>query len=459
MANRKKPAKPKIDDAQDIVDAVIVEEDEAQTDTPDEPEKTAADSDGDTPATEKDVPVTLDEPDTESSDEDRASETDAQPDADSEIPDEPGEGDGVSSVEAQPDADETVSTEDELTEPETVETHEPEPERSDTPTKQADPVVVKRGGFVPMLLGGVAAAVIGFGAARYVLPEGWPWPGAQDGTLAQLTEASAAQESRIDEIAGALNGLNLGDLQGQVAGNADGLAELSQRIDGIAGTLTDLQARIEALETRPVAETGSGDASAVTAELRALQDSVDAQRAEIDTLLSEAQAREAAAEATAQEALARAALSRVQTALDTGSEYGAALDDLRAAGVSVPGALAEQASGVPTLAQLAAAFPGAAREALGAARKAAGEDGGLGGFLRTQLGVRSLEPQEGDSPDAILSRAEAALRDGRLTDALAEIEALPEQGRAALSGWVARAETRQNAIAAAEELAQSLTAN
>ena len=73
--------------------------------------------------------------------------------------------------------------------------------------------------------------------------------------------------------------------------------------------------------------------------------------------------------------------------------------------------------------------------------------------------MRSLDPQEGDSPDAILSRAEAALRDGRLTDALAEIGSLPEQGRAELSDWVARAEMRQTAVAAAEQLTQSLTAN
>jgi hypothetical protein len=125
----------------------------------------------------------------------------------------------------------------------------------------------------------------------------------------------------------------------------------------------------------------------------------------------------------------------------------------------VPDALAGQSAGVATLAELSAAFPEAARAALTAAREASGESEGLGGFLRTQLGVRSLEPQEGDSADAVLSRAEAALRDGRLTDALAEVAALPEAGQAALAEWTARAETRQDAVAAAEELAQSLTAN
>jgi hypothetical protein len=76
--------------------------------------------------------------------------------------------------------------------------------------------------------------------------------------------------------------------------------------------------------------------------------------------------------------------------------------------------------------------------------------------LRAQLGVRSLEPREGDDTDAILSRAEAALAGGRLGDALAEIETLPEAARAATSDWAARATARHDALAAAEELSAQL---
>lgn len=431
MASSKKPEQPKLDDTQEIVDAVIVEDDDAQGDTPEEATGTPGE---DTEATGDD-PVTPDAP--ERGDDDGTSAADAQPDADSEITAEPGEGDGAASVEARPDATGPVDS-------------APEPQ----------PVVIRKGGFLAMVLGGIAAAAIGFGAARYVLPEGWPWPGTQDDTaLAELTESNAAQESRIDEIAGALDGLDLQAMQDQVAGNADTLTGLSTRIDEVAATLSDLQARLETLETRPVAEPGSADANAFAAELRALQDSVEAQRSEIDTLLSDAQAREAAAEATAQEALARAALSRVQTALDTGSDFSGALADLRAAGVSVPAALADQAAGVQTLAQLSAAFPEAAREALSAARRASGQDGGLGGFLRTQLGVRSLEPQEGAGPDAVLSRAEAALRADDIDTVLAELQALPEAGLDAMTPWIADAELRRDAVAAADGLAAQLDPN
>ena len=114
-------------------------------------------------------------------------------------------------------------------------------------------------------------------------------------------------------------------------------------------------------------------------------------------------------------------------------------------------------SGVPSLADLRAAYPDAARRALSAAR--ANDAGGrsIGDFLRDNLGARSLEPRDGDDADAVLSRAEGALTAGRLGDALAELETLPDASRAELSGWIEQAETRRNAIAAAEELNASLS--
>ena len=70
--------------------------------------------------------------------------------------------------------------------------------------------------------------------------------------------------------------------------------------------------------------------------------------------------------------------------------------------------------------------------------------------------MRSLTPREGDIPDAILSRAEAALRDARISDALDEIDSLPENAHSALDDWVARATQRQEALSAAAALADRL---
>ncbi|MCW8841906.1 MAG: hypothetical protein OQK00_00670 [Rhodobacteraceae bacterium] len=158
----------------------------------------------------------------------------------------------------------------------------------------------------------------------------------------------------------------------------------------------------------------------------------------------------------------QAALTRITAALESGAPYEAALVDLaNASGESAPAALADPAAeGVATLPALIEAFPDVARAALAEARKQqSGEDTGsrLGAFLKAQLGARSVAPKEGSDPDAVLSRAEAALRDGALKEALAEIETLPAESQAKMASWREAAETRAAALAAAEALALGLT--
>ncbi len=107
-------------------------------------------------------------------------------------------------------------------------------------------------------------------------------------------------------------------------------------------------------------------------------------------------------------------------------------------------------------------FPPAARQALSDSRSegASGEVvGGFGSFLREQLNVRSVAPREGDDADAILSRAEAALREGQLQAALTEVAALPELAAAPLAGWVNQAQARADALTAANEISSSLNDN
>jgi hypothetical protein len=167
-------------------------------------------------------------------------------------------------------------------------------------------------------------------------------------------------------------------------------------------------------------------------------------------------------EATARAAVARGALLRVQAALDSGAVFDAALADLAGAGIAVPAALADNAGGVPALSVLQAEFPEAARAALAAAvSQPAGDTLGnrLGSFLRAQTGARALTPRDGDDPDAVLSRAEAALRAGDLDGTLALVDALPPEAQAQMAAWRARADTRSRAAAALAELAATLAQN
>lgn len=342
----------------------------------------------------------------------------------------------------------------------------------DTPRMQAAPppvtagqVVIRKGGFVPLLLGGVLAGAIGLGAGYYLATGGLLPTAADIETLsAETSQGLQAQSDRLDTLSERLAATETPDLSGLEAGQArlrDALDGLTARVAAAEDRLDDLAGRVGTLAERSLTEGASAAAvAAFDAELKKLQQAMADQRAEIAAMTEDARAMESSAQETAQTTMRRAALSRVLTALDTGGGYADALADLRSAGASVPDILARSApGGIATLSDLQARFPDAARAALAAARAAAvetGETGGATAFLRNVLGVRSLEPRAGDDPDAILSRAEAATREGRLTDALAEIDALPQIARTELGDWTADARARLDVIAAAQKLSEEL---
>lgn len=294
--------------------------------------------------------------------------------------------------------------------------------------------------FLPLALGGLVAGVIGFAVATFTAPQ-------IDNSLANQV---AAQSSTI-------------------AGLEQRLADLPETdLSGIETALADLTVRLDEIEARPIGVAApSGDVSAVSADMEALRAQIAEMTDAAQTELAQARAAAASIEenaaSAARNSAARAALSRVQTALESGAPIGAALGDLgEATGDTAPDALIVAQDGVPTLASLQEQFPEAARAALATARSegVAGEEtSGFGAFLRTQFDVRSTAPREGNDADAILSRAEAAVRMGRLSDALAEVSALPEVARAAMSDWLALAETRASAVAAADILSSTLSDN
>lgn len=339
---------------------------------------------------------------------------------------------------------------------------QPETE-TQTEIVRTETVVERKGGFIPMVLGGIVAGGIGFGAAYFVLPDliGNDMTEFEQNVTASLE----AQSSQIDELSDRMENLppptDLSRIETAQSEMSTAIEGLNVRIGEIGTRMDAFDTRLTELETRPIAE-GASDAAvaAYERELQALQDAMAAQRREIEAMMSEAQAAEDNAEETAEAAMRRAALTRIQTAIDAGSGFAPALADLQATGVDIPQNLnAHAEEGVASLAELQNAFPAVAREALAASRRVAaeaGEGGGFGAFLKTQLGARSLEPREGSDPDAILSRAEAAVREGRLTDALAEIEALPEEGKAEISDWAARVSERLEVVAATETLGQDL---
>ncbi|WP_319825153.1 hypothetical protein [Thalassovita sp.] len=362
-------------------------------------------------------------------------------------------------TEPEQDDDDDAGEQDPAPEPDEPEM--PEQDIAQIPTSTTEEP--RKGGFLPLVLGGVLAAGLGFGASKLVFPDGWPGAGDSE-VVEQLQDSVGKQASAIAALEQRLTdaeGKAAPDNSAEIGALNDTLATLDAAMRQLSTKLETFDSRLTDLEKRPVAEGASSvTVEAYEREVRALKEAMDQQKSEIQDLVSAAEREKASAEMAAQKAMVRSAVSRIQVALDTGAGFADALADLKDAAIAVPSALGTVAeNGAPTQAQLAAGFPEAARLALAAARKAEGNSGSIWNFVRNQLGVRSLQPKEGSDADAILSRAEAALSEGRLTDVLAELQGLPEEGRVELTAWMARANQRAAALAAAEELSAQVAMN
>lgn len=364
-----------------------------------------------------------------------------------EVPETPEELEVAEEIDAEPVVEELVK----------------EPEGRPTPPVQNTPIPhdsASNSVFLPAILGGLIAAGLGFGAAYYFIPRFDP----------AMVEAMNANEAAIAELRADVTAIDA----------PEDIAPLTEQVNTLNGQITDqfgaFDERIASFEERLVAleKQPSGDGTlqdtalqAYQAELDNLRSQVEEQAnaafAQLESTREEAAAIEEAALLAARNAKARAALAEIRSALDTGAPMANALTELsEVLDAPTPDALAAVAEGVPTLAKLQGDFPPAARQALSDARSegASGETtGAFGSFLREQLNVRSVAPRDGDDADAILSRAEAALKEGQLDTAIAEVSALPDVAAGPLSGWVQQAQARSNALAAANDISTSLNDN
>lgn len=303
----------------------------------------------------------------------------------------------------------------------------------------------KRGSvFWPLVLGGLLAGGAGYAVSEYNLLNT-----RSDGS--ELRETLAKQQEQIAALE------NAEPVSIDLTGIESSLASLSQ-------STADLEARLVELENRPLVSVDDGVPQRdYSAEFARLQASVQEQKAEIDGLLKNAQSVEEATANAAKQAAVQTALAKITAALSSGTGFAGALADMSANGVAdIPEVLSTTADdGVPTLLSLQTAFPGVARAGLSAARATGtdGNSGGIGGFFLRQLGARSVAPREGSDPDAVLSRGEAALREGRVADALIEFDTLPPEVQAVMQDWLTDAGTRAAATAAVQDLSQRLTAN
>ncbi len=371
--------------------------------------------------------------------------------------------------------EETASTIVDDSELEDIVSFETETETAATvPSNNVERTVEKRGGFGMAFLGGAVAAVLGFLAGQTqlldpILPNSLKSTATSDiaalqGNQTDLTAAMALLRAQVEgnktpDLTAVM--VQIDTLAAQIAPLKSNWIAAGDKLDTLTGDVATLSKRLSDLEKRPISEGASPAAvAAYEAELAKLQESLVAQREDVLKMVAEAQALDAASTESARIASAQTMVARLRSSLDAGTAYSSVLNDLEGIGITVPADLQASADhGVATLTALTGDFVPAARAALAAAREDNAGSGGLLAYAQRHLGARSVTPREGDNPDAILSRAEAAVANGQLDEALAEIEALPDTARTALLDWEIAVKTRQAAVAAADALAQSLNAN
>jgi hypothetical protein len=307
----------------------------------------------------------------------------------------------------------------------------------------------RQSGILGPLLGGAMAAMGGF-ALAYFDVLGFAAP--------DRSEEIQAFDQRLAALEGAGNTAEIEAVRMSMDALAERLSVLEAAPAEVAD-LSGLEERLAAIEAMPVGSDAS--TAALAARLAELERRLAAapagvDQAEVDAALKRLEDAEAEAAARAEEAAAAAAAAEAAAALDRlrdAVEAGTAFEaELAAVDPALQAALAPYVAGVPTLEALQAGFPEAARAALQLDRAATEEGWGARfmDFLAAQTGARSLTPREGTDADAVLSRAEFALSEGRLADAVVEVKALEPAVQAPFADWLATADARIAALAALE---------
>ena len=271
-------------------------------------------------------------------------------------------------------------------------------------------------------------------------------------------ETATLQQDTIDQIKVFLDQLDAKD-----ADLSTSIAMLSDNIQGLQGAFDAVQSEIAEVSARQAltSEGGTISEEVITQFEEKLAAIIAAQQ---DLNKSQAQATEVQQDAASKLRLANAtnALSQVTDALETGQPFTKALDHLSGInGVVIPAELSDVAAqGAPSLFDLKKQLPQLARIAIRADIKARSDESILNkftSFLKSQVGTRSLEPQSGDTMDAVFSRIEGALDERDLGTALAETNALSDLAKETMNDWVTALAKLAGATLAVQSLQQQLT--
>ncbi len=355
-----------------------------------------------------------------------------------------------------------------------VKGHQPMTDTPSLPPPEApatSPVIVHRGlGPVGAFVIGLVAAVIVLAGALLSLPY-WPdeaklmWRGPVPAPVAAPPAPAAAPAPVVDtaaiDAAKRELTIRLDDLDKRVRAVATTAAQ-ADRGSTSDPAIAELRGRITGLESRPAVTLDTEkDVAALKGEIAKLQgamtEAADKAKADASALSSGEQKALAAARASAVIGIA----ARLSAALDSGLPFATDLGLLAPLAKDDP-KLGELVTGLEPLATtgvagrttLAAAFPAVAKAALAddLADDSFGER--LLGKLKGLVSLRRVGADvEGDTVEAKLARAEAALNTGDVAKAVALVKSLPPQAAKATAAWLARAEAHLAAQRAVDQLA------
>ncbi|RZO40786.1 MAG: hypothetical protein EVA84_05355 [Rhodobacteraceae bacterium] len=146
---------------------------------------------------------------------------------------------------------------------------------------------------------------------------------------------------------------------------------------------------------------------------------------------------------------------KIKEALNFGGPYKLALEEISKKEIQIPKVLLDNSEGVVTMNYLKTNFPTVAHASLKASLKQSDETG-LGGkllgFLKSQVTVRSLDAQEGNSINAILSRMQVALNNDDLSEAIRQSSDLNGAAKSEIKDWLSLAVKRQETVDAFSEM-------
>ena len=278
---------------------------------------------------------------------------------------------------------------------------------------------------------------------------------AQDAAPAAAETAFVEEEDAAQPVT--TDGVEIGTakLENDVVALKD---ELRTETDRLSAALDAERRKNAALEAE-LADLREGFSAALAARDERTAREFAALRARFEALETEAVPAPAPAEPGAAEAAAAALVA----ALEAGAPYEVELEDVEKTAPQAPAAQAalevlrlHAASGVEPKLALKSRFGEAARLALAAAAQS--EANGMMGNLTARaislVSVRPADPRAGDSPGAVMSRAEDAVERDDFALALAQLEALPPPARDAMEDWIAAVRAREEAFAAVDAISR-----